>query len=154
MKLKKKTATARPVAVPPPAPSLVDTMIDTRQATVGRLADRLAEVTQEFKGDAPDSLRQREHSCLCLTCGAAFDMSGGCSEDRPDQVEIPFETMLELNTLVSDLGDKLDPNEVAARLISIGLYVLGRGGYRERHDMIEFWEVSEEKPREVAPSGA
>jgi hypothetical protein len=150
---KKKTA-PRPVAVLTPAPSLVDTMIDTRQATIGRLADQLAGVTQGFKGDAPGNRRQREHSCLCLTCGAAFDMSGGCSEDRPDQVEIPFETMLELNTLVSDLGDKLDPNEVGARLISIGLYVLGRGGYRERHDMIEFWEVSEERPREAAPAGA
>lgn len=150
----KKKTVPRPVAVLTPAPSLVDTMIETRQATIGRLADQLAGVTQGFKGDAPGSLRQREHSCLCLTCGEAFDMSGGCSEDRPNQVEIPFETMLELNTLVSDLGDKLDPNEVAARLISIGLYVLGRGGWRERHDLIDLWSISEDKPRESAAAGA
>lgn len=149
---KKQTATARPVAVPPPAPSLVDTMIGTRQAAIGRLADQLAKVAQGFKGDAPHS--RCEHSLLCLTCGSAFDMSGGCSEDRPDQVEIPFETMLELNTLVSDMGDKLDPNEVGARLISIGLYVLGRGGRREWHDMIDLWSVSEDMPRESTAAGA
>jgi hypothetical protein len=155
----RKTATAtRPVAIASaPAPMTIEQIhaetaaqLAADRATLDRLADTMRAA---IPGPGSHHHEPKPHSALCLTCGAAFDLAGGfCVEERPERVEIPYETALELNTLANDIS--LEPNEVAARLISVGLFVLGRGGYRERFDLDDLWRAIDEKPRETAAAGA
>jgi hypothetical protein len=152
MSQKPRTKPARPVVVPPPAPPPLAARRDAetrdRIAMFDRLADRMRAATRELDDKRPGHDHPANHSALCLTCGAAFDIASGfCVEERPERVEIPYETCTELEAFSTNAD--LSPNEAAARLISVGLYVLGRGGHRGRNDLFELWEEVDKESEDI-----
>jgi hypothetical protein len=160
MKAKKKTATARkfpaiagtkPAA--PPAPDSFMARVDAagreRIAMLDRLSDRIGQTGRTFGTKRTRTHDEPEpHTFLCLTCGATHETdSGFCIEGRPDSIAIPIETLRSLELAAMDADQPRD--KVAAYLISIGLYVLGRGGHRERCDLIDLWDAIEKRQKEL-----